>query len=338
MSSKSNLQNEHGDRAQRAPRLPLLALATTLLVAVSSMQGCSLILKNWIHPPEDYGPVEIPSKELLDKVRLEERDKYVLFEDKGGAYFKGKLRSLFAIDGQNYAILSTGGLAHDTSYLPVTVDEPKPGILFFSVLKTREKFDKVSDFLIHHRSLVKGNLAKYPEPEPAKAQPTYELNIDSFTVDNKTKYLTAICSSLYRGHPFKVKISVKLGMPPGLRKDGSFNSDCLMQFKAVQIESLGGESDLFVPALGERFQKLVFSPVLNGKTVFGVLPQMTHPFDVLKEKTNLRVLFLEPERGSDYCDIRLFVDLKHKKMTFLVEDTDFQTNFINAISREPVQP
>lgn len=337
MSSKGNLLNQHGYRAQSARRWSLLILATTLLVAVSSMQGCSLLLKNWIHPPEDLGPVEIPSKELLDKVRLEERNKFVLFEDKGGAYFKGKVRSLFAIDGQNYAILSTGALPHDTSFLPVTVDEPKPGILFFSVIKTREKFDKVSEFLIHHRSLVKGNLAKYPAPEPAKAQPSYELKIDSFTVNNKTKYLSAICSSVYRGHPLKIKINVKLGMPPGLRKDGSFNSDCLMQFKAVEIESLGGDSDLFVPALGERFQKLVFSPMLNRKTVFGVLPQMTHPFDLLKEKTNLRVLFLEPERGADYCDIRLLVDLKNKKMTFLVEDKDFQTNFINAISREPVR-
>ena len=95
-----------------------------------------------------------------------------------------------------------------------------------------------------------------------------------------------------------------------------------------------GRSDLFVPALGERFQKLVFSPVMNAKTNFGVLPQMTHPFDVLKEETKLRVLFIEPDRGSDYCDIRLIVDLKHKKMTFLIEDPDFQTNFINAVSRE----
>jgi len=321
-----------------ARRLPSFALTAAVVLLMSSMQGCSLILKNWIHPPEDLGPVEIPSKELLDKVRLEERNNYVLFEDKGGAYFKGKVRSLFAIDGKNYAIVATGGTAHDTSYLPVTVEEPKPGIMFFSVLKTREQFDKVSAFLVHHRSLVKGNLAKYPAPEPAKAQPTYQLNIDSYTVDQKTKYLKTICSAVYRGHPFKIKINVKLGMPPGLHKDGSFNPNCLMQFKAVQIESMGGDSDLFVPALGERFQKLVFSPVLNSKTVFGVLPQMTHPFDVLKEETKLRVLFIEPERGSDYCDIRLIVDLKHKKMTFLIEDPDFQTNFINAVSREPVAP
>ncbi len=317
-----------------ARRLPLLILAMTLLVAVSSMQGCSLLLKKWIHPPEDLGPVEIPSKELLEKVRLEERNHFVLFEDKGGTYFKGKVRSLFALDGQNYAILSTGGTPHDTSYLPVLVEEPRPDILFFTVLKTREQFDKVSAFLLHHRSLVKGNLAKYPEPEPVKARPTYVLNIDSFTVDNKTKYLSTICSSVYRGHPLKIKISVKLGMPPGLHKDGSFNPNCLMQFKAVQIENLGNDSDLFVPALGERFQKLVFSPVMNAKTNFGVLPQMTHPFDVLKEETKLRVLFIEPERGSDYCDIRLIVNLKHKKMTFLIEDPDFQTNFINAVSRE----
>ena len=74
-----------------ARRLPLLILAMTLLVAVSSMQGCSLLLKKWIHPPEDLGPVEIPSKELLEKVRLEERNHFVLFEDKGGTYFKGKV-------------------------------------------------------------------------------------------------------------------------------------------------------------------------------------------------------------------------------------------------------
>jgi len=194
---------------------------------------------------------------------------------------------------------------------------------FFGCKNADNKVDNSAD----DRSVVLEEITSRFDPEEGWHDCFFKI-ISSTSTDSTT---TFVCKGLHKGKAVGLQFEVRTDMGAGITPAGELNSEAGLVKKAVQIKSIGQESNELIKVLSELYGKPTTRPFIKQTDWITAYSLNQKPVDLNKSDYYKLKLFFDKDEDL-YAEVFLNIKTSAGEIELNEKDEEYRDNVIKALT------